>query len=101
MQVQSLGWEDPLEEGMATHSQYSCLKNPMDRRAWQVLVHRVANGQIEYVCTCVRAHTHTHTYTYDPAIPLLGFYPEKDIIQKDICTLMFISALSTIAKMWK
>ena len=26
--VQSLGVEDPLEEGMATHSQYSCLENP-------------------------------------------------------------------------
>ena len=26
--VQHLGWEDPLEEGMATHSQYSCLNNP-------------------------------------------------------------------------
>ena len=31
--VRSLGWEDPLEKGMATHS--SCLENPMDRGAWQ------------------------------------------------------------------
>ena len=38
---------------------------------------------------------------YDPAIPLLGIYPEKTIIQKDQCTLMFIAALFTIAKMWK
>ena len=29
-QVQSLGWEDPLEKGMATHSS-SCLENSMDR----------------------------------------------------------------------
>ena len=28
-----LGWEDPPEEGMATHSKYSCLENPMDRGA--------------------------------------------------------------------
>ena len=28
--VQSLGWEDPLEEKNAKHLQYSCLKNPMD-----------------------------------------------------------------------
>ena len=27
--VQSLGQEDPLEEGMATPLQYSCLENPM------------------------------------------------------------------------
>ena len=34
---------------------------------------------------------------YDPAIPLLGIYPEKTIIQKDTCTPMFIAALFTIA----
>jgi len=39
-QVQSLGQEDPLEEGMAT-LQYSCLENPMDRAAWRATVHRV------------------------------------------------------------
>ena len=38
---------------------------------------------------------------YDPAIPLLGIYPEKNIIQKDTCTLMLIAALFTIAKTWK
>ena len=35
---------------------------------------------------------------YDPAIPLLGIYPEKTIIQKDTCTSMFIAALFTIAR---
>ena len=38
---------------------------------------------------------------YDPAIPLLGIYPEKTIIQKDTCTPMFIAALLTIARTWK
>ena len=38
---------------------------------------------------------------YDPAIPLLGIYPEKTIIQKKICTTMFIAALFTIARTWK
>ena len=38
---------------------------------------------------------------YDPAIPLLGIYPDKIIIQKDTCTPMFIAALLTIAKTWK
>ena len=37
--VQSLGWEDPLEKGMATHSSYSCLENSMDRGAWWATVH--------------------------------------------------------------
>ena len=35
---------------------------------------------------------------YDPAIPLLGIYPDKTIIKKDTCTPMFIAALLTIAK---
>ena len=38
---------------------------------------------------------------YDPAIPLLGIYPEKTIIQKEACTKMFIAALFTIARTWK
>ena len=38
---------------------------------------------------------------YDPAIPLLGIYPEKTIIQKESCTTMFITALFTIARTWK
>ena len=35
---------------------------------------------------------------YDPAIPLLGMYLEKTLIQKDTCTPWFIAALFTIAK---
>ena len=35
---------------------------------------------------------------YDPAIPLLGIYPEKTVIQKDTSTPMFTAALSTIAR---
>ena len=38
---------------------------------------------------------------YDPAIPLLGIYLGKSIIQKDTCSTMFIAALVTIAKTWK
>ena len=37
----------------------------------------------------------------DPAIPLLGIYPEKTIIQKESCTTMFIAALFTMARTWK
>ena len=39
--------------------------------------------------------------SYDPAIPLLGIYPEKNMARKDTCTLMFIAVLFTIAKTWK
>ena len=39
--------------------------------------------------------------SYDPAIPLLGIYPDKTLRQKDTCTHMFTAALFTIAKTWK
>ena len=38
---------------------------------------------------------------YDPAIPLMGMYPEETIIEKDMYTPMFIAALFTIARTWK
>ena len=38
---------------------------------------------------------------YDPAIPLLGVYPEETKIEKYICALMFMAALFTIARRWK
>ena len=38
---QSLGWEDPLEEGMATHSSILAWRIAMDRGAWWAAVHRV------------------------------------------------------------
>ena len=44
--VQSLGQEDPLEEGMAIQARiYSCLENPMDSESWQAVVHSVAKSQ--------------------------------------------------------
>ena len=40
---------------------------------------------------------------YDPAVPLLGIYPEKTktLIQKDTCTPVFVAALFIISKTWK
>ena len=40
---------------------------------------------------------------YDPAIPLLGIYPEKmkTVIWKDTCTSVFTETLFTIVKTWK
>ena len=38
---------------------------------------------------------------YDPAIPLLGIYPEKTITGNNTCTPMFIAALFTVARTWK
>ena len=38
---------------------------------------------------------------YDPAIPLLGIYPEETKIEKDTCIPLFTEALFTIARTWK
>ena len=40
---------------------------------------------------------------YDPAIALLGIYPrDTDVVKgRSICTIMFIAAMATIAKLWK
>ena len=54
--VPPLGWEDPLEEGTATHF------NPHGRGAWQTTVHTVAKSrtQQKQLCelelACMRAH---------------------------------------------
>ena len=37
----------------------------------------------------------------DPAIPLLGMYPEETKIEKDTCIPLFTAALFTIARTWK
>ena len=44
MGIRSLGQEEPLEEGMATHSSILAWRNPMDRGAWQATVHGVAKS---------------------------------------------------------
>ena len=38
---------------------------------------------------------------FNPAVLLLGIYPDKTVIQKLTCTHIFIAALFTIAKTWK
>ena len=45
--VPYLGQEDPLEEGMATHSSILAWRIPMDRGAWQTAVHGVTKSQTQ------------------------------------------------------
>ena len=42
--VLSLGWEDPLKGGMATHSSILAWRIPMDRGAWWATVHVVTKS---------------------------------------------------------
>ena len=47
--VWSLGWEDPLEEGMATHSSILAWRIPMDKGAWWATVHGVTKSLSDWV----------------------------------------------------
>ena len=44
--VQCLGWENPLEEGMATHSSILTWRIPKDSGAWWATVHGVAESDM-------------------------------------------------------
>ena len=42
--IRSLGWVDPLEEGMATHSSILAWRIPIDKRAWWATLHGVSES---------------------------------------------------------
>ena len=51
MWVQSLGWKDSLEEGMATHSCIPAWRIPLAEETWQAMVHRVTELEAtEHAC---------------------------------------------------
>ena len=47
-------------EGSGNPLQYSCLENPMDRRAWWATVHGITKSWTQ-LSECVHTHTHIHT----------------------------------------
>ena len=69
--VRSLGWEDPLEEGMAIHSSILAWRIPKDRGTWRAAVHGVAKelGTTEKLITAYAQ--------------LLDFYMNKNFQSSD------------------
>ena len=51
--VRWLGWEDSLEEGMATHSSILAWKSPVDRGAWRATVHGVTKSLTQLSAVCM------------------------------------------------
>ena len=77
-------WRVCGEKGTRLHCWWECkLVQPLWRTVWRLL----KKVKIEL--------------PYDPAIPLLGIYPEKTIIRKETRTPMLIAVLFTMAKTWK
>ena len=57
--VRSLGWENPLEEAMATHSSILAWRITMDRGAWQATIHGITKSQ-------TRLNDQTQHSTHNP-----------------------------------
>ena len=70
--VQSLGWEDPLGEGRATHSSILAWRIPMERGIWLVTVHRVTKSPTPLRSTAQHS-THIVALIYDLQRALLSF----------------------------
>ena len=76
-------WRAYGEKGVLPHFWWECkLGQPLWRTVWSFL--KKLKTEIPY----------------DTAIPLLGIYLEKNMVQKDTCTPMFIAALFKIPKTW-
>ena len=77
-------WRGYGEKGMLLHCWWECqLLQPLWKTVWRFLKKLGIKPP------------------YDPAIPLLGIYPEKTKIERDTCIPLFTVALFTVARTWK
>jgi len=77
-------WRECGEKGTLLHCWWEC---NLAQRLWRTVWRYLRKLYVEL--------------PYDPAIPLLGIYPDKTFLEKDTCSPMFIIALFTITKTWK
>ena len=75
--VWSLGWEDPLKEGMATHSSIPAWRIPMDSRAWGAIVHGVKGSY-----TTEQLSTEQHSTR---KLSMIGCHPGLELMKGRLC----------------
>ena len=87
--VRSLGWEDPLEEGMATHSSILAWRIPMDRGAWQVTVHGVTkeSDTTEWLSRAHGAYAVSYEWFWkgSEAVLLIKYIKDFSVKQTHFC----------------
>ena len=82
--LQTINAGEGVEKGMLLHCWWECkLIQPLWKTVWRCLKKLGIK------------------LPYDPAIPLLGIYPEETRVEKDTRIPFFIAALFTIARIWK
>ena len=79
--VQSLGWEDPLEEGMASHSSILAWRIPMDRGAWQATGHGTAKNWTQLSNQAQHSTNKSYIYKLKDSLGLLLLYDFKEHFQ--------------------
>ena len=85
-------WRGCGEKGMLLHCWWDCkLIQPLWKMVWRFLIRN------PYQIPSLPGIKPP----YDPAIPLLGIYPEEAKIERDTCIPLFLAALFTIAITWK
>ena len=72
--VQSLGWEDPMEKEMATHSSILA----MNRGAWQATVHGVTESDMtKHLSVAIQSFIHSWIFLSALCMPGTVFLVEK------------------------
>ena len=85
-------WRGCGEKGMLLHCWWDCkLIQPLWKMVWRFLIRN------PYQIPSLPGIKPP----YDPAIPLLGIYPEEAKIERDTCIPLFLAALFTIVITWK
>ena len=94
--VQSLGWEDPLEKGVVTHSSILAWRIPVDRGAWRAAVHGVTESRVGHH----RASNHSRAWDNLQILMLKKAKEETQIYLSTSCMLSLLHSESSRETGW-